>query len=1593
MTTKINAVDNNTSIFKVDTVTGITSNLPLVLSNTTQSTDASTGALIIAGGVAISGNLYAGSFTAETLDVSDISLTSLTNTGVSVLQGLVSITNTTVSTNTTTGALTISGGLGVSGTTHMSQLKMPGTSTVEFGQGVTKASDAGNIVYQGYSSGLDIVGAGLIPGDRFVVLWDNVNVRQNLFVESSFGVTASTSTNTGALRVVGGAGITGAVFSGSLNTGATSITSLTNTGTSAFAGIVSVTNTTASTNTSTGALVVDGGIGVAKDSVMSKLRVESNTINAFSVSRESNGPVIFEINSTEPSISLYNPSTSSSPFMRQNHIFKNSANTDINAIQYYRQLTDNTPGLETAYEYVDIYNEGAPQRVYELFGNVINFIPDVIIYSLTNSTSTSTGALQVVGGVGIQGDLYSGSLHTSNAVITSLTNSGTSSLDGVVSVTNTTESTSTSTGALTVSGGLGVAGAISAGSLNVPSFSTGATSITSLTNTGVSSLAGVVSVSNTTASTNTSTGALTVSGGVGVAGAVNSGSLSSGATSITSLTNTGASTLAGVVSVTNTTESTSTSTGALVVSGGLGVSGAVNSGSISSGGATLASLTNAGVSSLAGVVSVTNTTESTSTSTGALVVSGGLGVAGVINSGSISSGGATLTSLTNTGVSSLAGAVSITNTSGSTNTSTGALVVSGGVGISGVLNSGTTTMTSLTNTGVSSFGGVVSMTNTTASTDTSTGALIVAGGLGVIGTISAGSLSVPSFSTGAMNITSLTNTGTSNLQGVVSITNTTASTNISTGALVVSGGVGVTGTAHITTVKIPGANILEFGQGASKEANAGTIGYQRFDPIINAGAGRSLDIVGAGTSVGTRDVRIWDNLRIEGGSASTSVTSGSLITAGLGVTLSATMTKLNIPSTNVIELGFGVAGKQVNAGQIGYQAFASVNSPGAPGALDLVGAGTSVATREVRIWNNLRIEGNQNSTNVTTGSFTSPGGIGIAGNFFSSGTINTLNTTVATNTASGALVVSGGAGIAGTLFSGGLNTSGTSNLAGIVSITDTTGSTNTATGALLVSGGVGVSGTLSSSSVSTGNATLTTNINATDSTTGTLIVAGGAGIAGNTFVGPLGSLNVQNTIDATDTSTGALRVSGGLGVAKTIQAHGVVSTNGTFTNATNTSLSVVNTLTVQGTNSTTNASTGAIVSSGGIAVSATQDAVSTTNGGSLTVAGGASIAKNVIIGNSLTVTGDLIVNGTTTTVNSTTVSISDNAIILNSGPINSGNDSGILNQRYQIDNDLGQGDVVSGGEIPAESYTLVSATSTTVVLSTSASASDGHYDNWWVKITSGAGEDQVRSITGYVGATRTATVSSAFTTTPSGGDTIELYNLSYSMMVWKEGQKEFVVGFTDYNNAGVADIVKYADLSVSKETVRSTVDSTSVATGALVVNGGVGIAKNLNVGQDISLFSGSNYVSLSAPATPSNITLTLPSSYPASTSALLSDASGNLYFSASVPSSGVGVIQSFTSTVNNVSSPANITGLVFANDTSFRLIISAVVSATTGLSELFELYGIYSQTSGWNMNYISKCGDASGIAFSITSGGQVQYTSGNYSGFTLLTFKYEFLNF
>lgn len=84
---------------------------------------------------------------------------------------------------------------------------------------------------------------------------------------------------------------------------------------------------------------------------------------------------------------------------------------------------------------------------------------------------------------------------------------------------------------------------------------------------------------------------------------------------------------------------------------------------------------------------------------------------------------------------------------------------------------------------------------------------------------------------------------------------------------------------------------------------------------------------------------------------------------------------------------------------------------------------------------------------------------------------------------------------------------------------------------------------------------------------------------------------------------------------------------------------------------------------------------------------------------------------------------------------------------------------------------------------------------------------------------------------------------------------------------------------------------------------------------------------------------------------------------------------------NNQAVAADVTDFVFPFPTvgAFQAIVQISIDATSDLYEQFTLNGIY-RFSDWQMS-VESVGDVSGIEFSITNSGQIQYTSANLAGF------------
>jgi hypothetical protein len=167
-------------------------------------------------------------------------------------------------------------------------------------------------------------------------------------------------------------------------------------------------------------------------------------------------------------------------------------------------------------------------------------------------------------------------------------------------------------------------------------------------------------------------------------------------------------------------------------------------------------------------------------------------------------------------------------------------------------------------------------------------------------------------------------------------------------------------------------------------------------------------------------------------------------------------------------------------------------------------------------------------------------------NLNSSGPVNVINSGDSSSSGSGALVVSGGVGIAKTLNVGNnLNVGGTATVSGTQSVTNTTDSTSTSSGALVVSGGLGVSKTL--------NVGSNTNFSGFVNVSNSIIVSANAAVTGNLTVSGntkfYSNVHLYDTTDSTSKTTGSLIVDGGLGVSKNLNAGLSVTANAVYANA------------------------------------------------------------------------------------------------------------------------------------------------------------------------------------------------------------------------------------------------------------------------------------------------------------------------------------------------------------------------------------------------------------------------------------------------------------
>jgi len=379
--------------------------------------------------------------------------------------------------------------------------------------------------------------------------------------------------------------------------------------------------------------------------------------------------------------------------------------------------------------------------------------------------------------------------------------------------------------------------------------------------------------------------------------------------------------------------------------------------------------------------------------------------------------------------------------------------------------------------------------------------------------------------------------------------------------------------------------------------------------------------------------------------------------------------------------------------------------------------------------------------------------------------------------------------------------SGDSKINGKIFITDTTQSTNPTNGALVVSGGVGISGNLFSENFDSNGATTLkqTTINTTQ---GALSVSGTNGV--DIDVASSSNITVSNGTLSLLAESGPVIIDGSTGI--TIDTLNAVVIN---SNANSSFNSGSGNLTLSGANFTVNnTGTFAANSQGKIDINTTSVqgiSIGTANSGIPVVIG--NTVSETTIGNNLTVSGNFVVQGETTTLNSSLITTQNNSIIVNSMPAGL-SDGGLLVRRYQIPNNANLGQVVQDTRFETDTFASNSSVDS-IYLGASALSVNDHYIGWWIKITSGAGSGQVRRIKSYASIGKEAVIYSTSDNTSTFEDGLDLttqvlsgasYNLypgTYSAMFYNDTDDEWVIGRVPFNeNSGRFPLQDYVPLHV-----------------------------------------------------------------------------------------------------------------------------------------------------------------------------------------------------
>jgi hypothetical protein len=630
----------------------------LSISNTTDAVDwTNGGSITTAGGVAVAKSLWSGTY--GVIGSDNQAIVPLSTVQLTVAGNRTAGTNTAGISFQRSGAVISSMGINT-GNNFVMSLGNTGSLIIQGSQenfntaGTSRATFSSSQLNLAYSTNSTSVGTGsfITSGGAGVALdmyiGGTLNVGANVSIT---GTITSGTWNGGVIGVAyGGTGstslTTNAVLLGN-GTGAIQSSVMTYTASTLGVLNVNITGTTASTSTSTGALKVAGGVGVAGNIYAAgdvyagggNLGVGTYTANApiqLSNTTGNRKIVLFDSNNNDHQFSGFGLQTTEIRYQvassASDHVFYAGTGSSTSA-ELFRVL--GTGGIQSM-----LLRGGSTSGANLTLRSTSNATKgQVYLDETTASTSKTTGALRVAGGVGVEGSLYANNLNVIAATLPQIT-VGDGDGFGRVLFGNINHGVArgTSIGTLTDSNDVSL---WTSGSGRV-GLATG--TVGDITQRLTIGTTGIVNITATTASTTSGTGALVVAGGLGVAGAINGGSsitlsgdivMATGSNNIRRNTSDGSDT--GYIEITGGGAGGTGRGGRIIVSGNERTThgGRVQ---LDAGGTADIQFFTAGTlygsfSGTDGSMSLLANVASTSSTTGTLKITGGLGVSGNINSG------------------------------------------------------------------------------------------------------------------------------------------------------------------------------------------------------------------------------------------------------------------------------------------------------------------------------------------------------------------------------------------------------------------------------------------------------------------------------------------------------------------------------------------------------------------------------------------------------------------------------------------------------------------------------------------------------------------------------------------------------------------------------------------------------------------------------------------------------------------------------------------------------------------------------------------------------------------------------------------------